>query len=252
MGVSVHELTIQDMKALICDAVVNNERRIFANHNLHSIYLYYHDLKMRSFYANSDYIHIDGMPLVLLGKLFGYSLTKENRLTCIDWAPTILSHAAQKGWRIFYLGSKPGIVEQGAAVFKSKFPKLHITTYTGYFNAGLESVENQQVVEMINKYNPQILMVGMGMPRQEHWIVDNFKQLHTNVIINVGAYIDYIAGAIPTPPRWMGRIGLEWLYRLISEPRRLWRRYLVEPWFLAKLIKQDVIRRLGGETRYGA
>ena len=75
-------------------------------------------------------------------------------------------------------------------------------------------------------------MVGMGMPLQEHWIAENYDKLGNAVILPCGAAIDYFAGAIPTPPRWAGRLGLEWLYRLLAEPTRLWKRYLIEPWFL--------------------
>jgi N-acetylglucosaminyldiphosphoundecaprenol N-acetyl-beta-D-mannosaminyltransferase len=80
----------------------------------------------------------------------------------------------------------------------------------------------------------------MGMPRQEIWVLNNLEKLHAKVILTCGACMDYIAGEIPTPPRWMGRVGLEWLYRLLSEPGRLWKRYLVEPWFLGGLLVRDL------------
>jgi N-acetylglucosaminyldiphosphoundecaprenol N-acetyl-beta-D-mannosaminyltransferase len=83
----------------------------------------------------------------------------------------------------------------------------------------------------------------MGMPRQEHWIVDHLDKLSVNVILNGGAALDYFAGVIPTPPRWAGRLGLEWLFRLMAEPRRLWFRYLVEPWFIAYRLVIDMVSR---------
>jgi N-acetylglucosaminyldiphosphoundecaprenol N-acetyl-beta-D-mannosaminyltransferase len=79
------------------------------------------------------------------------------------------------------------------------------------------------------------------MPRQEHWILDNLEQIQTNTILTSGACIDYVAGAVPTPPRWMGKLGLEWLYRLFSEPGRLWKRYLLEPWFVVRLLLQEIL-----------
>jgi N-acetylglucosaminyldiphosphoundecaprenol N-acetyl-beta-D-mannosaminyltransferase len=244
LGVSVHKLTMLCQVENISISIYNNKHQIFANHNLHSIYIYHHDNKMRSFYDISDYINIDGMPLVLIGRLLGHSLTRDNRMTCLNWIPLVLTDAEKRGWRIFYLGSRPGIAEQGSGVLKLKYPKLQISSFHGYFDADPGSDENQQIISKINEYRPHILMVGMGMPRQEHWIVDNLAELNANVIINVGAYIDYVAGVIPTPPRWMGRVGLEWLYRLLSEPKRLWFRYLVEPWYLAGIFLQDIIRLL--------
>jgi N-acetylglucosaminyldiphosphoundecaprenol N-acetyl-beta-D-mannosaminyltransferase len=88
------------------------------------------------------------------------------------------------------------------------------------------------VIVDINAYAPHILMVGMGMPRQELWILENRHDLRVNVIMPSGAIMDYIAGALPTPPRWLGPLGLEWCYRLLAEPARLSRRYMLEPWFV--------------------
>lgn len=241
-GVDVHGLTVDELYDFICAAIVNNEQRIISNHNSHSVYLYHHDEKMRSFYAKSALIVIDSMPLVFIGRLLGYPLRNENRMTHLDWIPPLLAQAAHNGWRVFYLGSKPGVAEKGAQAWKSRMPKLQIATHHGYFDIRPASSENQQVIAAINEYRPQILMVGMGMPRQEHWVVDKLEQLNANVIINVGALIDYVAGVIPTPPRWIGRLGLEWLYRLASEPRRLGRRYLLEPWFLIMIIVGNFVR----------
>lgn len=105
-------------------------------------------------------------------------------------------------------------------------------TRHGYFDAQESSPDNQDVLKDIHSYGPQILLVGMGMPRQESWVMDNWDSLSGNAILCCGAALDYFSGEIPTPPRWMGQLGLEWLYRLGSEPKRLWHRYLVEPWFV--------------------
>jgi N-acetylglucosaminyldiphosphoundecaprenol N-acetyl-beta-D-mannosaminyltransferase len=232
LGIQVNALTIQDLNALIAQTIQSQQRRIIANHNLHSIYLFHQDPKMQRFYANADYTHVDGMLLVLLGKLFKLPLRREHRVTYADWTPHLIAAAAQHHWRIFYLGSQPGIAETGANLLRHQHPTLEIATAHGYFNPQPNSPENQALLATIQAYNPHILMVGMSMPRQEHWILDNLEQITANVILPSGAAIDYVAGAIPTPPRWAGKLGLEWLFRLIAEPKRLWQRYLIEPWFL--------------------
>lgn len=152
----------------------------------------------------------------------------------------LMEEAANKSWRIFYLGSKPGVAEQGAVILRRKFPGLKIACSHGYFDTSEESEENLTVIKAINDYKPHVLMVGMGMPRQEHWISQNLERIQPNAILTSGACLDYVAGAIPTPPRWMGRMGLEWLYRLLTEPTRLWRRYLLEPWFLGTLFLREI------------
>ena len=240
LGVRVNPLAIPDLHALIARAVVSNQRCLIASQNLHSIYVYHHDAKMRAFGAKAQYMRADGMSLVLLGKFLGYPLRREHRVTYVDWVRPLMAEATQQGWRVFYLGSKPGVAELGAEILRKEFSGLQILTADGYFDATASSPENQKVLETINTYQPHVLMVGMGMPRQEHWILDNLESVHANAILTCGACIDYIAGVIPTPPRWMGRLGLEWLSRLSSEPTRLWKRYLLEPWFVATLLARDL------------
>lgn len=251
LGVAVNPVTIENLHSLIVKAVTNSEQWIIANHNLHSIYLYHHDCKMRAFYQKADYIHVDGMAIVLLGKFLGLPLSREHRVTYADWTEPLMAEAVQRGWRVFYLGSKPGIAEQGASILRQSFPGLQIATAHGYFNTRTHSQENQAILKMINAYQPHILMVGMSMPRQEYWVLDNLEQLSANVILTAGAAIDYVAGAVPTPPRWAGRLGLEWLFRLLVEPQRLWRRYLVEPWFILRLFLAELLKQPRLNTRYG-
>lgn len=240
LGVQINPLAIPDLHTVIKQTVKSNQHCIIASRNLHSVYIYHHDPKMREFSKQAQYMRIDGMPLVLFGKLLGYPLRWEHRVTFVDWVYPLMAEAMQQNWRVFYLGSKPGIAKRGAEILCQQYPGLQIMTAHGYFDPKPGSDENQKVLDAINAYQPNVLMVGMGMPRQEHWIIDNIQSIDANVILPCGACIDYIAGAIPTPPRWMGRLGLEWFSRLMSEPGRLWERYLLEPWFVINLFLRDV------------
>ena len=239
LGVQVDALCISELNSLIAKSIQQNQKSIIANHNLHSLYLYHHDPKMRFFYAKTDYVHIDGMPIILLGRLLGFPLKREQRVTYADWVWSLMSEAAQNGWRVFYLGSKPGVAERGARILREKFASLQIATAHGYIDM---RKDNLATLAAIKSYQPHILMVGMGMPRQEYWISENLEHIHANAILTSGACIDYVAGVVPTPPRWMGKLGLEWSYRLFSEPKRLWRRYLIEPWFVVRLFFLEVAR----------
>jgi N-acetylglucosaminyldiphosphoundecaprenol N-acetyl-beta-D-mannosaminyltransferase len=244
LGISVNPLTIKELNCLIAKSIEKNEKNIISNHNLHSLYIYHHNEKMREFYKKSKYVHIDGMSLVFLGKLFRYPLERCHRVTYVDWIHPLMKEAEKKQWRIFFLGSKPGVAQKASEILTSKYPELQIMTHHGYFDSTKDSTENCEVIKIINGFNPHILMVGMGMPRQEQWISENFQSISANVFLTAGACMDYVAGVVPTPPRWIGRIGLEWLYRLISEPGRLWKRYLVEPWFIVKLIIIEIFSNL--------
>ncbi|MEO1299648.1 MAG: WecB/TagA/CpsF family glycosyltransferase [Cyanobacteria bacterium J06636_16] len=240
LGIDTNALSISDLNQLIAAAVNKDEKWIIANHNLHSIYIYHRDPKMRDFYSKADYVHIDGMPLVLVGRLLGYPLRREQRVTYADWIWPLASDAEKHGWRIFYLGSRPGVAAEGAEVLCRKYSDLQITTAHGYFNKeNLE--ENQAILDAINTYKPNVLMVGMSMPRQEHWILENLDLLQANIILTSGACLDYVAGEVPTPPRWMGELGLEWSYRLLTAPKHVWQRYLIEPWFVLYLFLKDLL-----------
>jgi N-acetylglucosaminyldiphosphoundecaprenol N-acetyl-beta-D-mannosaminyltransferase len=114
----------------------------------------------------------------------------------------------------------------------------------GYFDADPQSQDNARVLSEIAQFAPHLLMVGMGMPRQEYWIHQNFARLYANVILPSGAAMDYVAGAAYIPPRWSGRVGLEWAFRLAAEPKRLWRRYLLEPWYVVGIVMRDIIKKL--------
>ena len=143
---------------------------------------------MRRFYETADYIHIDGMFLILLANLVGVPLRRRNRATSLDFFPLLADKAAKASWRIFYLGSKPGIGSKAAAELQAKYPALQIRTHHGYFDARRSSQENHEVISAINAYAPHTLLVGMGMPRQEIWIRENYKEVCANVIFPVGAF----------------------------------------------------------------
>jgi len=123
-----------------------------------------------------------------------------------------------------------GRKERAASTSLTTVSYTHLDVYKrqGYVN----EEETAAVLQEINDYRPNILMVGMGMPLQERWIHKHRRSISANVIFPVGAFMDYKAEAIPTPPRWLASLYLEWMYRLVTEPRRLWRRYLVEPWWV--------------------
>lgn len=242
LGIAVDALTKEDFLNWIKDSIEKKEAtRLVGYHNLHSLYIYHHDHRFCQFYQQANLIHIDGMPLVFLGRLLGYPLQRRHRLAYIDLIGPLMEEAAKKRWRVFFLGSKPGVAAKAESIFKNEIPGLQMKTMHGYFDVTPGSKENQLVLESINAYKPNILMVGMGMPRQECWVTANLTSLNTDVILTTGACMDYVSGAVPTPPRWMGQMGLEWLYRLFSEPKRLWRRYLLEPWFILKLFIQETL-----------
>jgi N-acetylglucosaminyldiphosphoundecaprenol N-acetyl-beta-D-mannosaminyltransferase len=235
---------MREMNKVVEEGVREHRKWIISNHNLHSVYLFHRHATLRDFYAHVHWTYLDGMPLVSLGRLYGYPVQRNQRLTNADWMGPLMELAANSGWRVFYLGSRKQVAERGAAQLRKLYPHLQIEVTDGYFDARSESAENEAVVSRINAYKPDLLMVGMGMPRQELWTHENHARLNAHVILSSnGAGLDYIAGAVPTPPRWAGRVGLEWMFRLVNEPRRLFARYLIEPWYIVFLLMLDYPHR---------
>ena len=238
LGVRVNALTIEGLNRLISGAIEKGQKTIIANHNLHSVFIFHHEAKMRSFYDLAEYIHIDGMPLIFWARLLGIKLKFNNRITYVDWIKPLLAEAMKNNWRVFYLGGQNSVAEKVMQKITDEFPSLQFQCHHGFFDR--QGVSNQDVLARIRAFKPQVLLVGMGMPRQEYWILDNFYDIAACVVLASGACFDYLAGSIPTPPRWLGKIGLEWIYRLLHEPRRLWKRYLWEPWFILPLALRDL------------
>lgn len=241
LGITVHRLTTAELTRCVVQAVEDRQKIVIANHNLHSVYLYHHHPQFRAFCDAAHLLHVDGMSLILLAKLLGVPLNATHRTTYVDWIVPLMQEAARKNYRVFHLGGRPGVGEKAAAILTSAAPGLNLRTHHGYFD--VHGAENQAVLQEIARFQPHILMVGMGMPRQESWILENFHALPTHVILNSGACFDFVAGVVPMPPRWLGRLGLEWLYRLLSEPKRLWKRYLIEPFYLTGLVAKEFATR---------
>jgi N-acetylglucosaminyldiphosphoundecaprenol N-acetyl-beta-D-mannosaminyltransferase len=243
LGVTLQPRTLEELNGLVEQGIRDNEHSIIANHNLHSLYLFHRHAKMRAFYNQARWTHIDGMPLVALGRLYGFPLQRKHRVTLADWTYPLMELAARKGWRVFHLGASRGSAELGVSKLRQMYPTLQIEVSEGYFDARYHSAENEAMVERINAFRPDLLMVGMGMPRQEFWTYENFARLDVPVILSsVGAAFDYVAGAVPTPPRWSGQLGLEWAFRMAHDPVRLFKRYFVEPWYILLLLLLDYPR----------
>jgi N-acetylglucosaminyldiphosphoundecaprenol N-acetyl-beta-D-mannosaminyltransferase len=244
LGITVHPRTIRELLDLVRDSIACQRKSVIANHNLHSLYLFHRLPELRSFFAAAACTHIDGMAMLLLGRIYGHRIQLEQRVTYVDLTGPLMQCAVSENWRIFYLGSKPGVASIGAARWRSQYPGLRIRSTHGYFQGPDRTRQTEEVIEQINAFKPDILMVGMGMPVQELWIQEHLSKLNASVILPVGATIDYAAAAVRTPPRWSGRMGLEWAFRLAWEPNRLWRRYLLEPVFILQLMMKEFGRNI--------
>jgi len=216
----------------VTKAVRDNAPFVVANHNMHSLYLLRGGGEFGDFYEQADLIEVDSAPLIHFARLLRLQSRPFHRCTYLDWKAHFWSLGDRHGWRVFYLGGGQGVAEAAAEKLQADYPGVHLRTRDGYFDAKPGSAENARVLASIEAFEPHILFVGMGMPRQEIWIQQNKAALPPCVIFSVGAAFDYEAGVQSAAPRWLGPLGLEWAFRLLNDPRRLFSRYCIEPWSL--------------------
>jgi len=240
LGQSMDLVKPEEVLHHIQQAVRQGEKSLIANHNLHSLYLMQKRPELGAFYDKADLIEVDSTPLLAFSRALGLHSRGFHRCTYLDWRDHFWSVANREGWRVLSVGGAPGVGDEAARRLKLRYPEADIAIHHGFFDARPGSSENAAVLDRITAFQPHILFVGMGMPRQELWIAENFERLPDCVILSVGAAFDYEAGAQSPAPRWMGRAGVEWAYRLLHDPKRLFVRYCVEPWTLIPLALRDI------------
>jgi N-acetylglucosaminyldiphosphoundecaprenol N-acetyl-beta-D-mannosaminyltransferase len=240
-GVTVHLLEKDAFLAWLMDRAFSGQRTFVPNHNLHSIHLFHRHESFRAAYAKGELVHVDGMPLILWGKLLGYPCTRSHRLTYLDWGPDLLREMNDQHMRVAYLGGSEEQERSTRSALKQQFPQLSLWIHHGYFDVKDEAVRNTILTEL-HAFQPHLLLVGMGMPRQELWIAEHLEELPGSVILPCGAFVNYLNGSIPTPTRLAGRWNLEWFFRFLAEPTRLFHRYFCEPWFLLPYLVKDLLQ----------
>ncbi len=241
LGQTMDMVKAEEVLHFIANHVVQGKRAIVANHNAHSLYLLRGDAELQAFYNRADLVEVDSRPLLMWARLTGRNSRAFHRCTYLDWREDFWEIADAHGWRVFYLGGAPGVAEKAAVSIRKARPGARVAVHDGFFDITPGSAEARSVLDDITTFAPNILMVGMGMPRQEIWIHRNYDALPPCVVLPVGAAFDYEAGVQRAAPRWMGQMGVEWLFRLLVDPRRLFRRYCVEPWRLLGLLVEDAI-----------
>ena len=240
LGQPVDLVKLEEVLHHVQQAVLQGAKSLIANHNLHSLYLIQKRPELAAFYDRADLVEVDSTPLLWFSRALGLHSRGFHRCTYLDWRDHFWSVANRNGWRVMSIGGAPGVGDEAARRLKVRYPGADIAIHHGFFDARPDSPENAAVLAQVKAFQPHILFVGMGMPRQELWIDDNFDALPDCVILSVGAAFDYEAGVQSAAPRWMGRAGIEWAYRLVHDPKRLFVRYCVEPWTLLPLALRDI------------
>ena len=202
----------------------------------HSIMDAYYDAEFREILNSSGLTTPDGMSIVWILKIMGHK--EVGRVYGPDIMLALCEYGLEKKYSHFLFGGEPGVAEALASQLADKFDDLQITgTHSPPFRK-LIYEEDQAEIDKINSANPEIVWVGLSSPKQERWMAEHLGKIDAPVMIGVGAAFDFLSGSKPQAPRWMQRFGLEWLFRFLTEPRRLWPRYRKYPLFVWLVLMQ--------------
>ena len=226
--------------------------------NAQHIVLLERDPAFRQVYRDADLVLADGASLLLAAKLYGRVLSE--RVSGVDIFVQLSKLAAENGLTVFLLGGRPGSADLAAALLRQQFPGFQCSTYCPPQGFEKSAHELSVVAAAITAARPHLLFAGLGAPKQEYWIRDHGLQLGVPVSLGIGGSFEMVAGVVGRAPKWMQQMACEWLYRLVSEPRRLWRRYLIGNYQFAHIVMKQRARRallakcmrLAGEGKFAA
>ncbi|HQF61006.1 MAG TPA: WecB/TagA/CpsF family glycosyltransferase [Anaerolineaceae bacterium] len=237
LGVGVHPICMADALSAIQTWIASRQPHYICLTPAHAIMECVDHPELRPIYNHSGLTTPDGMAIVWLLRAAGHPTVER------VYGPDLLAAACQAGlepgWRHYFYGGAPGVPEQLSASLSARFPGLQVCGTCSPPFRPLTDTESQAMQAEIQSAHPDILWVGIGSPRQERWMSAWVNCLDVPVLVGVGAAFDFLSGIKPQAPRWIQRSGLEWLFRLFSEPSRLWRRYLLGyPRFVVLILLQ--------------
>jgi N-acetylglucosaminyldiphosphoundecaprenol N-acetyl-beta-D-mannosaminyltransferase len=237
-GFEIDAIAMPEAVEQIYSWVATGEKscRFVVTPNVDHAVLYQQHFGLRQAYAHAGLVLADGAPVVVVARLLGRPLP--GRVAGSDLAPALFEASERHGGlRVFLLGAGPGVAERAAGHIASRWPAVRVVgTYSPPLGFERDVAENEAILAKIAAERPDVLLVGLGAPKQELWVDAHRTRIEAGVTLCIGATIDFLAGEKRRAPQWMRRAGLEWLHRVASEPRRLLRRYARDAWVFPRLV----------------
>jgi len=241
LGTRFAQINMEDTLRAIEKFITNGRKSQVCITNAYSLVLMQKDTEFKDITNSASLVVADGEPLTWISKLYGEPIPE--RVAGPDLVYEFSRRSAKKRYKLFFLGSNSSTLKKMVENLKKIFPSLQIVgAYSPPFKKQFSERENEGMVALINKVKPDVLFVGLGAPKQERWIWEHKDELQVPVSIGVGAAFDFVAGTVKRAPEWMQKCGLEWLFRLYQEPRRLWKRYLIGNTIFIWLVLKEFLK----------
>jgi N-acetylglucosaminyldiphosphoundecaprenol N-acetyl-beta-D-mannosaminyltransferase len=236
LGVTISAINLAQTMESVEGWIIRGEHNYICVTPAHGVMDCQRDPELKRIFNHSGLTTPDGMSIVWLLKWKGYRHVE--RVYGPDLLLALCERSLETGWRHFFYGGAPGVAERLSARLVARFPRLQVAgAYAPPFRPITED-EDRAITNSINAADPDIVWVGLSTPKQERWMAGHIGRLNVPVLVGVGAAFDFLSGSKPHAPRWIQRFGFEWLFRLVTEPRRLWRRYIQYPYFLWLVLGQ--------------
>ncbi len=237
MNTEIDNVTIDEALDAIDNLIKDGKPSYVVTPNVDHIVQLETDEEFREVYKNADLILTDGKPLIWISKK--YKTPIKEKISGSDLFPKLCAMAAEKNYSMFFLGAKEGVAAKAAENLTLKFHGLNVVgTYSPSFGFENNADELEKIFSMIRQTTPHILIVGLGAPKQEKFIAKYLTNLNVPVSLGLGASLDFEAGTVKRAPKWMSDHGFEWLYRVLKEPKRLFKRYWRDMKMIRPLIKK--------------
>ena len=242
-SIKIHNLTMHETLDHMSDLIEDGEFAYAVTPNVDHVIKLQKDADFREVYNNASLVLPDGVPLLWASRLLGVPL--KERINGTDFFELACERAAERGYSVYLLGGSPGAAESACSTLKIRYPELRIAGLACPPQGFHENHElNEDIKLRIRRSAADILFVGLGAPKQENWMFHHAEQAGVRFAAGVGVSFSFVGGEIRRAPVWMQKAGTEWLWRLLKEPGRLWKRYLFGILPFARLLSSALLHRL--------
>lgn len=238
LGVPISNITNEHLLESFTERIGQKQKTQVCITPVNSVLAAIKDPQVLSIYNASEYVLCDGTPIKWAAGFLNTPIVE--RITGLDLLPNLVAHCAKHDFSIFLLGASPGVGEQLKQTIHAQYPNCKVVgVYAPPFMKVFSEEENIKMIDAINAVSPDVLLVSLTAPKQDIWIAENLHRVNASIQIGIGGAFEVMAGLAKRAPKWMHTAGLEWLYRFIQEPKRLFRRYFIEaPLFIPLILKQ--------------